>query len=340
MTQSMEKSTEQQTQPRNANIPGLDKPVSRLFFGTAIRPMQAGENANDLLDGVLASGINAFDCARGYGGAEKSLGRWIHHRNNREQVVVLTKCGNVNLFGAVRVNRRVILSELDKSLKTLGVSYIDIYLLHRDDPNTPVSEYIETLNECKRTGKIRVFGVSNWSHQRIAEANAYAASKGLEGFTVSSPNFGLARQVRDPWGGGCVTISGPEHSDAREWYQANQMPVLCYSSLARGFFSGKFRAFDNDGARKVLDAPGQKGYLCQENMRRLRNAEILAERYHTCVADIALRYVFSGEMNTFAIMSTTNLQRLPGNIAAANHPLTREEVAFLEHDRGEEPLEP
>lgn len=120
--------------------------------------------------------------------------------------------------------------------------------------------------------------------------------------------------------------------DTQQWYTDNQMPVLCYSSLARGFFSGKFEAFDYEGAKSVLDGPGQKGYLCEENMHRLRRAETLAERYHTTVTDIALRYVFGSSMNTFAIMSTTNPKRLLGNVAAANHPLGREDVAFLEND--------
>ena len=232
----------------HTEIPGIDKPVSRIFFGTAIAPMLAGKNVNALLDAVMAHGINAFDCARGYGFAEKSLGRWVRDRNNREQVVILTKCGNVNRKGEVAVNRKVILKELAASLRALNMDYIDIYLLHRDDPKTPVSEIMETLNECKQAGKIRIFGVSNWTHEHIAEANAYAAAHGLDGFSVSSPNFGLARQVSDPWGGECVTVSGPENAAAQSWYAENRMPVLCYSSLARGFFSGKFRSFDYEGA--------------------------------------------------------------------------------------------
>lgn len=317
--------------PAYTEIPGIGIPVSRIFLGSSM-PMMRGQNVDAFLDAALATGINAFDCARGYGLAENALGRWIRDRNNRDRVVILSKCGNVNGKGEVHVDRGVILSELNKSLKALGVDTIDIYLLHRDDHNTPVSEFIDTLNECRKEGKIRIFGVSNWTHARIEEANRYAASKGLEGFSVSSPNYGLARQVRDPWGGNCVTVSGPENLEARQWYAANRMPVLCYSSLARGFFSGKFRSFDEDGAKKVLDGPAQKGYLCVENMRRLRNAEELAKRYGTTVPDIALRYVFGGDMNTFAIASTTNPKRLGQNAEATRKPLTAEDLSFLEND--------
>lgn len=315
-----------------ARIDGLDKPVSRIFFGTAIRPMLMGQNAESLLDAVLASGINAFDCARGYGMAEKSLGAWIAARNNRESIVLLTKCGNVDLLGNVRINCQVIEKELKKSLETLRTDYIDIYLLHRDDPKTPMEEIMECLNQAKRQGKIRIFGVSNWTRQRIAEANRYAAEHGLEGFSVSSPNYGLACQVQDPWGGSCVTISGPENQEAREWYAACGMPVIAYSSLGRGFFSGKFKSGDYQVAKKVLDAPSQKGYLCEENMKRLHHAEILAERDGCSVAEIAMRYVFSSKMNVFAVVSTTNPSRLRQNIQASRTALTEEDIRFLEND--------
>ena len=188
-------------------IEGVSLPVTRLFFGTAMGPMLEGKVVDELLDEMFSLGVNAFDTARGYQGAEKSLGHWIWQRGNRDQVVILSKCGNVGPLGHVKVNRHVIEKELSESLKALGTDYIDIYLLHRDDPKTPVGEVIEALNEAQEQGKIRVFGVSNWTHERIVEANAYAKEHGLHGFSVSSPNFGLARQMKDPWGGDCVTIS-------------------------------------------------------------------------------------------------------------------------------------
>ena len=321
--------------PPSGRIRGLDLPVSRLIFGTAIQPMLQGEDVSALLDAALASGINAFDCARGYGGAEQSLGRWIRERNNRDRVVLISKCGNVWPDGRVHIDRRVMLEECAQSLQSLGVDCIDIYLLHRDDPATPVSEYIDTLNELKAAGKIRLFGVSNWTVARIRAANDYAAAHGLAGFSVSSPNYGLARQMADPWGGSCVTIAGPEHAADRAWYAAAQMPVLAYSSLGRGVFSGRFRAFDTEGARQVLDPPARKGFLFPENMRRLHNAEQLAARDGCTVSQIALRYLFAGEMDVYAIVSISRPQRLAENVDAALCPLSPEDAAALEADSAE-----
>ena len=311
-------------------IPGLDRDISRIFFGTAMEPMMKDEDrAPELLDQVAEKGINAFDTARSYGKAEYALGKWMEKRGNRDSVVVLSKCGDIRL-GIVKVNRKVIRDQLSTSLEALRTDVIDIYLLHRDDPKTPVGEFIDTLNEAREEGKIRVFGVSNWTHSRIEEANRYAASHGLQGFSVSSPNFGLARQMKDLWGGGCVTISGPEHEDARAWYREQHMPVIAYSSLGRGFFSGRFKAGDEKGARQVLDSFARKGYLYPENMERLRRAEILAERYGDTVPGIAMRYIFSTGMDVYAVVSTSSPDRIAQNLAASGQKLTQQEVRYLE----------
>lgn len=312
-------------------IDGLNQPVSRIFLGTAVGPMLAGENADKLLDGAAERGVNAFDCARSYGRAEEVLGDWIRRRGNRERVIVLSKCGDIQ-SGVVKVNRQVIEEQMDTSLKTLQTGYIDLFLLHRDDPDTPVGETIKTLNEAKAAGKIRLFGVSNWTVERICEANRWAAENGLEGFSVSSPNYGLARQMDDLWGGGCVTVSGPEHQADRAWYEETGMPVIAYSSLGRGFFSGKFCSNDPEGAKRVLDSFAQKGYLYPENMERLRKAEQLAEQYGTTVPEIAMRYVFASRMNLFAVVSTTRPERMDSSIRAVCCPLKEDDVRMLEED--------
>jgi len=262
--------------------------------------------------------------------AEKALGDWIRARNNRDRVVILSKCGNVDGEGKVCVNRAVIERELAESLSTLQTDYIDIYLLHRDDPNTPVGEVIETLNEAKRQGKIRIFGVSNWTDARIREANEYAAAHGLEGFSASSPSYGLAEQVVDPWGGDCVTISGAANAEARQWYAENQMPVIAYSSLGRGFFSGRFRSGDYETAKKVLDPFAQKGYLYECNMRHLQAAEEIAVREGVSVAQVAMAYLFHSPMHVFAVVSSMNPARIRENVVASGVMLDETDLKKLE----------
>ena len=315
---------------RTGTIPGLSRPVSRLFFGTAIPPVSTGEDrAADLLDRVLETGIDAFDCARSYGLAERTLGRWMESRGNRDRVTVLTKCGDVR-DGQVKVDRQVILAQLKTSLDELRTDHADIFLLHRDDPATPVEEQIDTMNELLAEGLIRAAGVSNWTHARIEAANAYAAAHGLTEFAVSSPNYSLAHQVRDPYGGGCVTLTGPENREARAWYARTRMPVVAYSGLARGFLSGRFAAGDFEAAARTLDEFAQRGYLCEENMARLARAEQLAARTGLSVPEIAVRYLFAAPMDLFAVVSSSSPARLLMNVRAAAHPLSAEEAAFLE----------
>lgn len=311
-------------------IGGLSKKVSRIFLGTAISPFLDGKEADDLLDQMYELGINAFDSARGYGLSERVLGHWVKHKKNREEVVILTKCGNATPTGTVHIDRAVMTNELKQSLSELGTDYVDILLLHRDDANTPIAEYLETFNDFVREGIIKSFGVSNWTVDRIQEANAYAAKHGLCPFSISSPNFGLAEQVNDPWGGNCVTISGQGNKEVRDWYSRTNMPVLAYSALGRGFFSGRFEAGDYETAKSILDAYAQKGYMYPVNMERLERCQILAEKRSCSVAQVAMSYIFSHSMNVFAVVSTTSPDRMKLNIEAAKLRLSEKEVIFLE----------
>ena len=311
-------------------IDGLDKKVSRLLYGTANPPMLAGEDVDEVLDAALECGIQTFDTARGYGKAENVLGRWMKKRGCRDDVVVLSKCGDVK-NGVVKVDREVIRSEMAQSLEALQTDYIDIFLLHRDDPEVPVSEVIDTLNEAKREGKIRIFGVSNWTHQRIAEANNYAMENGLYGFSVSSPHFGLAEQICDLWGGGCVTITGDGNEEAREWYRKNQMPVLAYSGLARGFMSGKVKSTDenSEALKSLLDPFAIKGYVSHRNFLRLARCEELAKKKNCTVAQIAMGWMYTQGLNLYTAAATTKPERLQENLRALYIDFSQEDINYL-----------
>ena len=314
---------------RYGKIQGLEKPVSRMIFGTAIDPMIEGKSADELLDAALVKGINTFDTARGYGRAEESLGGWMKRRDNREQVVVISKCGNCDSDGSVCVNRKVIERELAESLQALQTNYIDIYLLHRDDPKTPVSEMIDTLNKLQKEGKIKIFGVSNWTHERIEEANRYAKEHQLQGFSVSSPHFGLAEQVADPWGGDCVTITGKQNEAARNWYRDNQMPIIAYSSLARGLMAGKIKSSQEAQAAEILDPFCVNGYVCHDNFKRLARCEELAEKKGCTVSQIALAWMFRQNLNMYVLVSTTKAFRLEENLRTFTVELSEEESRYL-----------
>lgn len=313
-----------------AEIPYVKKRVSRILFGTATKPFIVGGDGNELLDAVLASGINTFDMARNYMFSEKSVGNWLEARGCREDVVLLSKCGHPSPFGKKRVTEKDMRKDFRKTTEALHTDYIDIYLLHRDDPEVGAGTIVEIFNAMHEEGKIGAFGGSNWEYTRIQEANEYAYKHGLIPFSVSSPNYGLADQVQDPWGGGCVTISGPANADARSWYEVNQMPVIAYSSLGRGLFSGKIKSSDADHAAEYMDEAALKGYAYPENFERLRRCEELAAQKGVTVPQIAMNWIFGQGLNTLAVVSTSKASRLKENVEALTLGLTREELDYLD----------
>ena len=313
-----------------ASIPYIEKKVSRIFYGTAADPFASGGDGSEILDKIYETGINAFDTARGYGEAEASLGAWVEKRNLRDQVVLLSKCAHPDSEWGKRVNEQAIRADFAVSSEKLRTGYIDIYLLHRDDLDVPAGEIVEIMNALHAEGKIGAFGGSNWEYRRIEEANEYAYKHGLLPFSVSSPNFGLADQVEDPWGGGCVTISGPSNEEARNWYIKNNMPVIAYSSLGRGLFSGRLKSSEIHRAAEILDPVAMKGYGYPENYERLRRCEELAAEKNCTVSQIAMSWLFHQKVNTFAVVNTSSQARMQQNIDAMNLDLSEEELLYLD----------
>ena len=308
-------------------IAGIGAPFSRIVFGCGVARMQAGEDASDLLDAAAEAGVNAFDKARVYGKSEESLGRWLAARR-REKVLVITKGCHPLFDGTRRVGKRYIEEDLFRSLDALKTDYVDLYLLHRDDETVPVGEILESLNAQAEAGRIRAFGGSNWTHARLQEANDYAAAHGLRPFAASSPYFGLAVQIADPWMG-CLSVAGRENAAAQSWYRETQFPLLAYSSLAGGFLSGKVKS--EQGMEAVLAAPGRV-YGCRENGERLARAERLAAKKGCTVAQIALGWLFAQGLNAFALLSASAPERIRSDVQAAT--LTRAEADYLDLKEG------
>ena len=222
-------------------IDGMDKPLARVIQGTIMLSRDRLEECFDLLDAVFELGGTTFDTAHGYGGgdADRVLGQWMEARGNRDRVVIVGKGCHHNIDRR-RVTPYDLASDLMDTLARLRTDHVDLYLLHRDDPSLSVGPIMDALADHQRAGRIRAFGGSNWSPRRIQEANAYAEQHGLPAMRASSPNFSLAVQRQEPWPE-CISISGPDGAQDRNWYRLTRMPLLVWSSLAGGFFSGALR---------------------------------------------------------------------------------------------------
>jgi len=239
-------------------IEGMNKKISRILQGTMMLREDDLQRSFNLLDGVWALGVNGFDGAYIYGGGqcERVLGQWLDERGLHDEAVILTK-GAHHTRNKNKVTPVDITADLTTSLERCRTNFIDIYVLHRDDPNVAVGPIVETLNEHKAAGRIGLFGGSNWTVPRIQEANEYAYKHNMEPFTVSSPNYSLAEQVKEPWRG-CISISGPENEADRAWYAEQNTPLFTWSSLAQGFFSGRFTRETYEDYRKIYPGPASK----------------------------------------------------------------------------------
>lgn len=306
----------------------LKKNVSKIIFGTGIDLMCKGSSCNGLLDAAFEKGITTFDTARVYNLSEKSLGDWIDKRENREEVVIVSKCGHP-LKKENRLTSKEIILDIENSCKDLKTNYIDILLLHKDHHNAQIDEIIEILNDLYEKGKIYSFGASNWSISRINEANEYAYKHNLQTFSVSSPNFCLAKLNRDPWGGS-VSISVLNRQEEIKWYKENKMPIFAYSSLGSGFLSGKLRYSQISNISSILDDRVVYSYASDENFERLRRLEIMAQKKSCTYSQLALAWLLNQETEVHTITATSSIHNLRENLRALDIFLTEKEILYLD----------
>jgi len=317
-------------------INGLKKELPPILVGTSsalftdeMTPWIPTDLTKDeqfaAIDKLWDLGLYAYDCAAGYG--ERILGEYLQSRGRVEEAVILTKGCHPNFYRQ-RVTPYDLLSDFYDSLAKLHREYIDIYMLHRDNPEVPVSEIIPVLDKLQKEGKIGIYGASNWSMERFREANAFAAENGMQGFRAVSPHYSLAHQVDDCWGGG-LSITGPEHAEDRKWLADRQIPVFAYSAMSGGFVSGKFRSDDRDAAAAFLSEPTKKGYWADENFERLARAEKLAEQYGVSVAQIAMAWLFNQDLQVIPLQGGKSPRSFTQTLEAANMKLKPEEVRWL-----------
>lgn len=304
---------------RYGRVAGIELPISRLVMGTMIYSPDDTPFTCAMLDYFVEIGGNCIDTAVVYGGgrSERALGQWLQLRGNREQVVLLGKGAHTPFCTAEGINRQI-----PESLERLQTEYIDLWLMHRDNPEIPVGEFVECLNEHLRAGRIRAFGGSNWTPERLQAANDYARERGLVGFAASSPNLSLAVWNEPQWEG-CVAASDRA---TRAWYERTQMPLFSWSSQARGFLTGRFRPEDTSNAEMV------RVWYNEANFERLARAETLARRKGVGIPEIAVAYVLSQPFPTFALVGPQTIEEMRTSALGLDVTLTPEEMRWLNLD--------
>jgi len=285
-------------------------------------------NTRRLLDRFVDAGGTTVDTARVYGSgsSERAFGEWLKESGSRDQMVVIGKgAHHDNQTFERRVTPEAIREDIQTSLREMHLDVIDVYILHKDDPDAAVGPIVEALNREVDAGRVKAFGGSSWSHPRIAEANAYANVHGLRPFTVSSPNLALAVPNEPMWVG-CVSIAGDP--EAQAWYERTRMPVFAWSSQARGFFSGRYSPELKDGATQ--DAQNViRTYYSDANWERYRRADELAEDKGCTLRQVTLAWVLHQPLEVFALIGPATVAELDDSLGALDVELSADEVAWL-----------
>ncbi|MCX7779462.1 MAG: aldo/keto reductase [Negativicutes bacterium] len=315
---------------RYISLPGLELKCSQIVLGTSAFTPERKQAVFGILDAYREAGGNVLDTSRIYGAgkSEAVLAMWLQERHNRQEMIVINKgCHHfVDEQGRHypekhRVKPEIITADLKESLERMNLDYFDIYLLHRDDQEVPVADLMDVLELHRREGRIKTYGVSNWSTARIAAANEYAAGKGYSGIVVNSPSLSLA-VINEPRWEGCTYV---DRAYAR-WHEERQLALFSWASQASGFFTGLY-------TRDHCPNPDiARVYYNETNWERLERARSLAKQKGDAITanHIALAYVLQQPFPTGAVIGPQTPGELIDSLTALDIDLSEQERIWLE----------
>ena len=275
-----------------------------------------------LLDRLADAGLGAIDTADVYsawvpgnkgGESETIIGEWLAKSGKRGATTIITKVGSPT-GPSPGLKAAGIAKGCEASLKRLGVETIDLYLSHFPDKDTPYEETLEAFETLKRQGKIRWGGTSNLDAAQLEASLAAAAKAGLPRYEVLQPEHNLYDRDR---------YEGP----LRDLCVKEEIGVITYFSLAKGFLSGKYRSEADLG--QSARGGGVKGYLNPRGFRILAALDAVAGRHGAKPAEIALAWAASTPGVTAPIASATSIAQVESLIKAASLALSAEDMREL-----------
>ncbi|MHB1733279.1 MAG: aldo/keto reductase [Ferrimicrobium acidiphilum] len=304
--------------------------VSRLCLGTMTFGLQTGEEeAVKILDTAFDAGVYFIDTADVYplgggvrlaGTTEEILGRWL--KGKRDKVVLATKC-----YGATAKepfqqgnSRKHIFDAVHASLRRLGTDYIDLYQLHRYDPDTPLEESLGALDDLVHMGKIRYAGCSNFPAFRLAKANGIADGKGLAKFSSVQPRYNLLYRIIE--------------RDLLELATEDGVGVIPYNPIAGGLLSGKHQPTEgpSEGTRFNSTPASEiyrERYWHEEMFATVEKLKAIAVREGVSLVTLSVAWVMRQGGITSPIIGASRAEQLSDSIAAMNYVVTDELDAEL-----------
>lgn len=300
--------------------------VAPIVFGGNVFGWTADQKTSfDLLDRFFDAGFNTIDTADVYsawvdghegGESEMIIGKWLKQSGTpRDKAVIITKVGYDNQGKATGLSSKWIAEAVEASLRRLQTDYIDLYLAHQPDPETPHEETLAAFAKLKDEGKIRAIGCSNYDAGLLATSLDVAKAQGLPRYDVVQPEYNLYAR-------------GDFEGPLAELCQREDIGVVTYFALAAGFLTGKYRT--------KADAAGKErggrvaSYLDERGLRILAALDKIAAETGAKPAEIAIAWLIAKPAVTAPIASATSQTQLQSLIKAASLTLSAEAIGLLD----------
>jgi aryl-alcohol dehydrogenase-like predicted oxidoreductase len=277
--------------------------------------------AERVVHAAIARGVNLIDTADSYGnrgGSEEALGRILGDK--RKEIVLATKFGlPMDEAGALRgASRRYVMQAVEASLKRLRTDWIDLYQLHRPDPQTPIEETLRALDDLVRQGKVRFIGCSNLSAQQVIAAQEAARRHGLAAFVSCQDEYSLL-------------VRGIER-ELVPAAKAHGLGILPYFPLASGLLTGKYRrgAPPPPGTRLAKNPRHAQEFISERNWRIVAELEAFASRRGRSIVELAVSWLLRDPVVGSVIAGATTPEQVEQNVGAAGWTLSAEDLAEID----------
>jgi 1-deoxyxylulose-5-phosphate synthase len=295
--------------------------VSRMSLGTNNFGRDVDEGTSiRVIRKAIDLGINSIDTANTYTGrrSEEIIGKAVH--GDRDRFVIATKVGSDVGEGpnGSGLSRKHILSQISESLRLLQTDHIDIYYMHRFDPNTPLEETLKTFDELIQEGKVLHLACSNFTVENMRAMNDASERRGLKRIAALQPPYNL--------------LNRDSEKELFPFCQDNHLGVITYSALAGGFLTGKYA----DGA----PAPaGTRGALYPrfwgrmnkpENYAKVEKFKALAETAKMPLSQLALNWIAKNPLVTSMIVGASRPEQVEENVRQLEIKPPEEVMASLD----------
>ncbi len=313
-------------------------PSSVIGLGTMIFHPDTKARDFAILDAFVESGGTYIDTAEVYGAVEEHgysemvIGEWLSERPGIRDRIILTSKGLIPGYcapihpGGASIGPDQIHRAIEGSLARLKTDRLDIWMFHRDDPTINVAPLVDALNEEIQAGRINGWGASNWTTARLQQCIDYSAEVGKATPTASSPHFSLAK-AKEPYWPNTVITTESDHA----WFIKNNMPLVAWSSLGRGFFA---RAKQDD----LSDTDLVRVFYSAENFKRKERLTAFAKAKGISIFEGALAWVTSHQFPVVSLCGPQTIDEVKNCTQAGSLKLTNNESQWLDLKSDEIPF--